>query len=562
MTGRFQNLASIAKQRVAIDTRSLAVFRILVGLLILIDVVLRSRNLVLFYTDYGLTPRHLMREEVPGSAFSFHFISGEPEVILLLFVLQTIFAIQLIIGYKTRVAMFICFLFIISVDYRNVYITSYADTIFRLLLFWALFLPLGERWSIDARRREREPQDTIASLASLFILLQMILMYFVNGWHKTEYHEYWMSGEAMILLLHYERVTFFLAEYLLYLPSTLIQLGGIVWYGLLIFSGILILVIGRTRYCLALMFISVHLTLGVSVRIGAFSFVCITGLILFFQKEFWQDLANITPSEFISVQSICSKSLEIIDKDLQAIESCLGTILVPFRTIYTALNTVENYSTPIKTCASILLICFLLLAGIYMIIPNVQTTGILLDEDEPVVLQNQTESVQETFRLQQPSWSFFTSPRHGEVYYVMAGETKTGDKVDLLNDRNLTLDRPYEGNFEQQFETYRHRFYFGSVPQRSEMYEYSGTQKVLAEFYCQEGVPNKGDELKHINFYHIDEQRTLETVGNPDDYNRTAGIFAKFPCDREDEPTEILDNIENKTHIDDYEDFTPLDNQE
>ena len=44
-------------RRFGIDTRSLAAFRISLGLLILADLALRSRNLRAFYTDFGVLPR-------------------------------------------------------------------------------------------------------------------------------------------------------------------------------------------------------------------------------------------------------------------------------------------------------------------------------------------------------------------------------------------------------------------------------------------------------------------------------------------------------------------------
>jgi len=51
---------SVIYPRIRIDDRSLALFRILVGFLIIIDVFLRFRNLEFFYTDSGPVPSELI----------------------------------------------------------------------------------------------------------------------------------------------------------------------------------------------------------------------------------------------------------------------------------------------------------------------------------------------------------------------------------------------------------------------------------------------------------------------------------------------------------------------
>jgi hypothetical protein len=193
----------------------------------------------------------------------------------------------LVVGYRTRIATGLSFLLVTSLDIRNVLVLSYADTLFSLLLFWALFLPLGERWSIDAARRDRPPKSGIASLASALILLQVVLAYFVNAVHKSG-NELWTSGEAMLLVLSLEDMTYLLGPWLRAAPSFL-EFGGLAWYYLLWFSPFLLVLVGRSRALyVAALFVG-HLLLAVTVRIGAFPFVSIAGLMLFIQAPTWTD---------------------------------------------------------------------------------------------------------------------------------------------------------------------------------------------------------------------------------------------------------------------------------
>ncbi|MFB6211314.1 MAG: hypothetical protein ABEI76_07240 [Halobacteriales archaeon] len=108
-------------------------------------------------------PVELAITEALQGAFSLYYFSGEPACTGLLFVTQIVVGLCLLIGWRTRVMIVLSFFLAVSLDYRNVLVTSYADTLFRHLLFFGMFLPLGERWSIDARQRERPPRRTVAT---------------------------------------------------------------------------------------------------------------------------------------------------------------------------------------------------------------------------------------------------------------------------------------------------------------------------------------------------------------------------------------------------------------
>ena len=61
-----------------------------------------------------------------------------------------------------------------------------GDDMFRLLLFWSMFLRLGATWSVDARR---SPGAAVPQLitggAPAALLLQIALVYPVNALYKT-----------------------------------------------------------------------------------------------------------------------------------------------------------------------------------------------------------------------------------------------------------------------------------------------------------------------------------------------------------------------------------------
>jgi hypothetical protein len=105
------------------------------------------------------------------------------------------------LGYRTRLMQVLCFAFFASVLNRNTLIRAGADLVLLSLLAWSLFLPLGARFSLDARsgrRREEEAGRTPAhhSIAAFGIVLQIGLIYLftaLSKWGPT-----WRDGSALI----------------------------------------------------------------------------------------------------------------------------------------------------------------------------------------------------------------------------------------------------------------------------------------------------------------------------------------------------------------------------
>jgi hypothetical protein len=143
------------RDRFEIDARSLAAFRISLALLVLADLIRRSRNLTAFYTDFGVFPRQAFIAHQNPYHLSFHIVSGEAWAQALLFLLAGGFALALTIGYRTSVATVGTWLFLLSLHNRMPDVLNGGDFLLRMLLFWAMFLPLGSRWAIDAIQTDR-----------------------------------------------------------------------------------------------------------------------------------------------------------------------------------------------------------------------------------------------------------------------------------------------------------------------------------------------------------------------------------------------------------------------
>lgn len=183
-----------------IDTRSLAVFRIGLGAVIVFDHLFRARFLTFEYTDAGYLPRILIG--TPPPFFQLHLANGSFGWQASLFAAGILLGLLLILGWRTRIVTPLCWLVVGSLHYRNRYLLDAGDLLLRTMLLWSIFLPLGARWSLDAKagRGGNPPSGVVCSLASAVLLVQFFVLYFHAGVLKSG-PEWRSEGTAVAMVL-------------------------------------------------------------------------------------------------------------------------------------------------------------------------------------------------------------------------------------------------------------------------------------------------------------------------------------------------------------------------
>lgn len=180
----------------AIDLRTLAFVRVLTGVVIIIDLISRARDLTVFYTDEGVVPRSLLYSGSAKWLFTVFGIGGSWEFVSFLFILTGIFALLLAYGYKTRLMTILTWVMIMSLQNRNPLVCYGGDSVLRMLLFWGMFVPWGAKYSIDSLRygfnrlSDHLPQK-VFTVGTAGMALQVLYIYlftalFKNGpeWHS------------------------------------------------------------------------------------------------------------------------------------------------------------------------------------------------------------------------------------------------------------------------------------------------------------------------------------------------------------------------------------------
>ena len=187
-----------------VNSRPLSLFRMGIALVILRDALLHIPIAAAFYSDSGLTSRAAIEALLTDHPLRFSLLTGigAPWLATLFFLGWATAAVCLLVGYKTRFAAAINFICVLSVYWRNPFITSGADDILRIVSFWLLFVPLNHHFSLDIWRKNPPDQTTHAFPVRL-LQVQIALIYLGAGLSKLLGGQ-WTDGTALFYVLQLE----------------------------------------------------------------------------------------------------------------------------------------------------------------------------------------------------------------------------------------------------------------------------------------------------------------------------------------------------------------------
>lgn len=274
----------------AVDLRTLALLRIGLAVMILADLVLRARDLRAHYTDFGIMPRAVIGDFMHPASFSLHLLNGSAWYQGGLFVLAGLMALTLLVGYRTRLAIIVSWLLLVSLQMRNSMILSGEDHLLVLLTFWAMFLPIGARYSVDAALDSSGEvrANRFVSIAGAALLVQGMSMYFFSALLKSDAR--WVpDGTAVYFALQLDYLVTPLALWFRQFETLMQGLTFYVWWlelvgPVLIFSP---LFFRPLRAVLQLLFMSMHFGFFLFLQIGLFPFISILMNLTFTQGWVW-----------------------------------------------------------------------------------------------------------------------------------------------------------------------------------------------------------------------------------------------------------------------------------
>lgn len=271
------------------DLRTLALVRICLGSVIIVDLINRALNLTGHYTDAGVLPRHALLETLNLGNASLHLVSGSPWIQAILFLLSGFFAFCLIVGYRANLAALLSWILLISLDSRNTFVSQGGDLLIRMLLFWLIFLPISARFAVDAALNTNKTEDNrYFSMATAGLLLQAASVYFFTALLKSS--PVWLpEGTAVHYALYNDTIVTPFGAWFRQFDGLLQFLTYFVWVlelvtPLLLFSPVFH---NKLRLIGLFFLINMHIGFYICLNVGLFPFISITSLLAFTTSAVW-----------------------------------------------------------------------------------------------------------------------------------------------------------------------------------------------------------------------------------------------------------------------------------
>jgi len=477
-------LVGATSRRITVDLRALATLRITLALIVFSDLLLRARSMRAFYTDDGVLPSSLLNDPLTRP-YSIHALWGSLEAQMVLFAIAGVFAVMLLVGYRTRLATAVTWFLLLSLQTRNPYVLNSGDVLLRMLLFWGMFLPLGERWSLDARRVDRD-RVVLATLGTAGLLVQAALVYGVNAIHKLRSDD-WVYGNAAGTVMHLDQFTILLGPYLAEFPE-LMKVATVFWTVLLVAAPLLLLTTGWRRALLATAFAGVHAGMILTMQLGIFPYVSIASMIAFYPPFVWDRL-----EDAVADRRPIRRLGDLLDwlhrrDPLARLSARVRAIDMP------------EWPSPVQVTSTVVPLVFIPL----IVISGVASVGYAETPDQGEELLSHTQMDQR--------WNMFApNPLSITRHVVARGNTTEGELVSPFPGARSSWDRPPNSADTMRNERWRKYIQWVSGETPTNYPDYFG------RYLCEEWNRNHDTDLANVSLWIVHQRVTPDgPVGEPE----------------------------------------------
>lgn len=296
------------RRPVSLDLRSIAAFRVGLGLLALADIVQRAQDLQAHYTDWGLLPRGvLIQQHMFYAVTCIHLMSGTAAGIAILFVLHGLAAGALIVGWRSRTMAFVLWFLTYGLHLRNPMVLQGGDDLLRMLFFWGMFLPLGARFSVDAGLHQdagtcsivpglqSAPQSNnrLLNVATVALVGQLVLLYACTALFKTgaAWHQ---EASAVYYALNYDQLAKPFGIWLRQFAWLLPPLTHVTFWTEAAAPFLLLMpwAFGPVRALTCILLMLMHHAFAACLILGLFPWIDMVSLIALLPSWFWSQLSR------------------------------------------------------------------------------------------------------------------------------------------------------------------------------------------------------------------------------------------------------------------------------
>lgn len=409
------------RSRFGLDLRSLAAFRIALGILLVADALLRCRDFRLMFTPDGMFPHEALLAFQPSVGnWSLAFLVDAAWWDAVILALEGFAGLWLVVGLQTRLATVVAWVTLVSVVRRTAPATNAGDLWLITLLLWGVFLPLGARWSLDARRQGRAHAAPIhLSIASAALTLQVLVVYLAAGLAKC--NGTWFSGHAVRDALSVHDHGTPLGAWLVGFPGVAAA-AGIMVLALELAGPAVFLALPhpRIRAAIAASFILFHALVALLMTVGLFAPIGIAAWLALLPSAAWEALGTLAkPAHANTAEPShdvpdAARSLPTTGRRAAAsiaVQLACGCLLVLAVTDATARLLTQTIQLPGRLQAAIDIACLRQDWEMFGTVPQQEqwgyARGVLADGDEVDLLRGGRPLERE-----RPSGGFTTLPHH------------------------------------------------------------------------------------------------------------------------------------------------------
>ncbi len=266
------------------QTSTLAVVRILFGLVVLEWSLSLLPDLSTFFSSHGLLPKQPTFG--PAGIWAPLSLSSDFAAVISVYAAVLTAAICLILGVCSRLASATVWLGVLAFTRRNPYVFNSGDAYLRVVAFYLALTPASSSLSLGRwlRHRNRFWEFPRRSLWGLRLLqVQVSIVYLSAVWDKVRSGPLWNNGTALSFVLRIRDVDRFPTPAFSTnsVPISLMTYGTLATelaLGILVWNK-------RLRPWVLALGIALHLGIDYSVRVGFFSFIAIVALAAFVSPE-------------------------------------------------------------------------------------------------------------------------------------------------------------------------------------------------------------------------------------------------------------------------------------
>lgn len=195
-------------------TESIALFRIVWGLILAAYLICELPNLSDFYGPHALLSLSTVRAQFPfAHANLFHLLSGSYEAVYFLVAVYALGILGTILGFYTRTSLIIVLLCMTSFHQRNIWLLSSSECLMRIMTLYLVCSPCGNSMSIDRLLKRELPREWSPWVLRL-IQIQLSVVYLWTVWHKLK-GDNWFDGSAVYYATRVDAMKNFPVPYLL-----------------------------------------------------------------------------------------------------------------------------------------------------------------------------------------------------------------------------------------------------------------------------------------------------------------------------------------------------------